>query len=63
MGLRVGNFRYRDTKIELGQLAGNHFMVTLRRVTASAEQVSKAVETLRESGFVRAPPAAWAVQD
>jgi len=51
-GMRVGNFRYTDAQLGLGQLAGNAFAVTLRDVTADAGACRRALEALARSGFV-----------
>jgi tRNA pseudouridine13 synthase len=52
MGLRLGSFCYKDDKLELGALQGNHFVVTLRRVQADAATIDRAVACVRESGFI-----------
>eukprot|EP01043_Picozoa_sp_COSAG02_P022243 COSAG02_NODE_1151_length_14205_cov_1183.813342_4_plen_513_part_00 len=52
MGLRLGSFCYKDDKLELGALQGNHFVVTLRRVLADAATIERAVACVRKSGFI-----------
>jgi tRNA pseudouridine13 synthase len=52
MGVRVGSFAYKEDKLELGALQGNHFIVTLRRVLADAATIERAVTSVRESGFI-----------
>eukprot|EP00850_Spirogloea_muscicola_P001514 SM000005S17311 [mRNA] locus=s5:1339525:1350762:- [translate_table: standard] len=52
-GIRVGNFKYVDEPLRLGQLAGNHFVITLRGVEADSDAVvERASETLKKTGFI-----------
>eukprot|EP00850_Spirogloea_muscicola_P010324 SM000060S19656 [mRNA] locus=s60:273161:279988:- [translate_table: standard] len=52
-GIRVGNFKYVDEPLRLGQLAGNHFVITLRGVEADSDAVvERAAETLKKTGFI-----------
>eukprot|EP00850_Spirogloea_muscicola_P007936 SM000041S15495 [mRNA] locus=s41:471157:478198:+ [translate_table: standard] len=52
-GIRVGNFKYVDEPLRLGQLAGNHFVITLRGVEADSDAVvERAAETLNKTGFI-----------
>lgn len=48
----VGNFCYKTETLKLGQLKGNRFRIALRNVTADNEIVDKALEYLRDNGFI-----------
>ncbi|CAI7839027.1 unnamed protein product [Closterium sp. NIES-54] len=52
-GIRVGDYRLVDQPLVLGQLAGNHFVVTLRAVRApSLDAITAAAEGLRSHGII-----------
>lgn len=58
-GTRVGNFEYKNYGLELGDLNGNEFCITLREcatvdggVDGLEEVVRTAVEKVKESGFI-----------
>ncbi|KAH8152616.1 uncharacterized protein LAJ45_03457 [Morchella importuna] len=58
-GTRVGNFGYKTYGLELGDLGGNEFVITLRECAVAAgetrplkEVVEEVVERVREGGFV-----------
>eukprot|EP00897_Mesotaenium_endlicherianum_P005488 jgi/Mesen1/4968/ME000248S04252 len=52
-GVKVGDFKYVDENLVLGQLGGNHFVITLRGVEAPSESViAQAAEGLKASGFI-----------
>ncbi|GJP55223.1 hypothetical protein CLOM_g14197 [Closterium sp. NIES-68] len=52
-GIRVGDYRFVDQPLVLGQLAGNRFIVTLRSVQApSLDAITAAAEGLRTHGII-----------
>lgn len=58
-GTRVGNFEYKPYGLELGDLGGNEFVITLRECAVAPgetrplkEVVEQAVDRVREGGFV-----------
>ncbi len=48
----VGDFKYVDKELHLGDLGGNRFEVVLRNVDGDGKAVDAAFEALREHGFV-----------
>ncbi|XP_022296061.2 pseudouridylate synthase 7 homolog [Crassostrea virginica] len=50
--IRLGNFRYVDRPLKLGQLSGNRFTIVLREVTGSEEVINTALESLKTHGFI-----------
>ncbi|EDV26019.1 uncharacterized protein TRIADDRAFT_23629 [Trichoplax adhaerens] len=50
--VRLGNFTYSKDRLTLGDLAGNHFTLTLRNVKGSEEQIEKSMASLKETGFI-----------
>lgn len=50
--LCLGNFSYVDDCLKLGQLLGNRFIIVLRDVTGDNEQLTQALESLKEKGFI-----------
>lgn len=53
VGIRVGNFTYEKTPLELGMLQGNRFTITLRDVKVdSLDTVDRAAQVVREHGFI-----------
>ncbi|KAL6069305.1 SRSF protein kinase 2 [Balamuthia mandrillaris] len=51
-GLRVGNYSYVTKPLRLGDLAGNHFEIVLRNVTAPDEQINNSLQHLQKHGFI-----------
>ncbi|KAJ3411895.1 hypothetical protein HDV05_001530 [Chytridiales sp. JEL 0842] len=60
-GSQVGNFRYTKDRVTLGDLAGNHFCITLRNVqlidaTTSPDSlediINQSMTSLKENGFI-----------
>ncbi|PIK53508.1 putative pseudouridylate synthase 7-like [Apostichopus japonicus] len=51
-GVRLGNFRYVDKQLNLGELSGNHFEIVLRDVVGSQPEMEKALISLKEKGFI-----------
>ncbi|KAJ3105781.1 multisubstrate pseudouridine synthase 7 [Phlyctochytrium planicorne] len=58
-GVKLGNFRYVPDAVKLGDLRGNHFVITLRNVQAKSEVneplenlVNSSMTSLKEKGFV-----------
>jgi tRNA pseudouridine13 synthase len=51
-GIKLGNYRYVEKPLELGDLLGNRFVVVLRNVEASDEEIAAACECVRTRGFV-----------
>ena len=52
-GVFVGNFCYKSTSLELGDLGGNHFTIALRNIKSDEkENVAKALESLQSKGFI-----------
>ncbi|TRY56943.1 hypothetical protein DNTS_023878 [Danionella cerebrum] len=52
MNLKLGNFCYKNHPLKLGELQGNHFSLVLRNVSCSQEQVSEAMASLSQNGFI-----------
>lgn len=51
--LFIGNFSYKRTGLELGDLGGNHFTIALRNIEPGALEIAtKALDGLEERGFV-----------
>ncbi|XP_074644790.1 pseudouridylate synthase 7 homolog [Tubulanus polymorphus] len=50
--IKLGNFSYEKDRLQLGDLAGNHFTVVLRNCTGKEDQISKAMKSLSENGFI-----------
>lgn len=48
----MGNFTYEANQLHLGQLSGNRFIITLRGMHASDEDIKQAVESCRNNGFI-----------
>ncbi|KAJ3218005.1 hypothetical protein HDU67_006905 [Dinochytrium kinnereticum] len=58
-GMRLGSFKYVEDRVKLGDLAGNHFAITLRDVRPQNELsesiediVQKSLASLKEKGFI-----------
>ncbi|KAJ8269803.1 hypothetical protein COCON_G00124100 [Conger conger] len=52
MNFRLGNFSYRKHPLKLGELQGNHFTVIIRNISGTEEQVTQAMSSLRDVGFI-----------
>ena len=50
--VRIGNFKFKDHPLKLGQLVGNKFQLALRNVTAPDEVIERLMVFLQENGFV-----------
>ena len=48
----VGDFKYVDNSLGLGDLHGNRFDVAIREVDADEQAIEKAVESLKTNGFI-----------
>ncbi|KAK3609530.1 hypothetical protein CHS0354_007331 [Potamilus streckersoni] len=48
----LGNFRYVNQPLKLGQLSGNHFTIVLRCVTGEDKEIKKVMTSLQEIGFI-----------
>ncbi|GFN76200.1 pseudouridylate synthase 7 homolog [Plakobranchus ocellatus] len=48
----VGNLRYVEEPLKLGQLSGNQFTMVLRNVTAIEDVVDEALTSLKTNGFI-----------
>ncbi|KAI8800979.1 pseudouridine synthase [Cladochytrium replicatum] len=52
-GMQLGNFRYVEKGLRLGDLSGNRFGIVLRDVKAQDEKnIHEALSSLRENGFI-----------
>jgi tRNA pseudouridine13 synthase len=51
-GMLLGNFEYCNDRLTLGQLSGNHFVITLRNVTGGTNNVEQAMDSLKSVGFI-----------
>ncbi|KAJ8382798.1 hypothetical protein SKAU_G00035760 [Synaphobranchus kaupii] len=52
MNFRLGNFSYRKHPLKLGELQGNHFTVIIRNISGTEQQVTQAMTSLRDIGFI-----------
>nr|XP_054749826.1 pseudouridylate synthase 7 homolog [Lytechinus pictus] len=50
--IRLGNFRYAHKPLNLGELSGNHFIIILRMMKGSREQINRAMTSLSDVGFI-----------
>ena len=50
--LCLGDFRYAKEPLRLGDLSGNHFIITLRNVTGTDEEIAAAMSSLEHDGFI-----------
>ncbi|XP_030385286.1 pseudouridylate synthase 7 homolog [Scaptodrosophila lebanonensis] len=50
--VNIGNFKFQTTTLKLGDLNGNHFRIALRHITEDPAKVEKALQSLRERGFI-----------
>lgn len=51
-GVRVGNFKFLSETLKLGHLKGNRFRVALRSIKGDKDEIVKALESLRDFGFI-----------
>lgn len=49
----VGHFQYVEKELQVGELWGNHFIITLHGVEATEEELEKAVKQMREHGYCK----------
>lgn len=54
MGIWVGDYKYSNHPVKLGDLKGNKFTITLREVSSgvSMKNIQVAIKSLRERGFI-----------
>ena len=52
LGMRLGNFRYADTPLNLGDLSGNRFTITIRSIQADDDVVSRTMSSFEQNGFI-----------
>ncbi|XP_064605575.1 pseudouridylate synthase 7 homolog [Liolophura sinensis] len=50
--MAMGNFRYCQKPLHLGELRGNKFTIVLRQVTGTDDQIESALNSLAEMGFL-----------
>ncbi|CAD7002715.1 unnamed protein product [Ceratitis capitata] len=50
--MRIGNFSFSNDVLKLGDLKGNRFRIALRHVNGDEEKIQKALENLRDNGFI-----------
>ncbi|KAI5696806.1 hypothetical protein M8J75_000392 [Diaphorina citri] len=50
--IKMGNFAYKDTPLNLGDLKGNFFRIAIRNVTATDESIEKTMRLFKENGFI-----------
>ena len=50
-GVEVGNFKYREKELKIGELWGNQFIITLHGVDENPAILEKAVEDVKEKGY------------
>jgi len=48
----IGNYIYKNSSLQLGDLKGNRFRIVLRNIKGSDEEVSNAIEMLKIHGFI-----------
>lgn len=51
-GIILGNFEYVQDRLTLGQLSGNHFVITLRGVCGDNKEIEQAMTSMRDVGFI-----------
>ncbi|KAK0085544.1 hypothetical protein PV325_004948 [Microctonus aethiopoides] len=51
-GAYVGNFKYAKEPLKLGMLNGNRFTIALRNVSATNDEIERAMTSLRDNGFI-----------
>lgn len=54
LGVWIGDFRYAQEGIKLGDLKGNKFTITLREIPSSTDldAIGRAMKALQENGFI-----------
>ena len=50
--ISVGNFKYTNSPLKLGNLKGNFFEIALRNVKENNDLIEKALNTIKENGFI-----------
>ncbi|XP_060518622.1 pseudouridylate synthase 7 homolog [Cylas formicarius] len=50
--IKVGNVKFRDAPLKLGDLSGNRFRIALRNVVADDDVIKGSLESLRLRGFI-----------
>lgn len=50
--VRIGNFTFSNDVLKLGDLNGNRFRIALRHISGDEEEIQKALENLRDKGFI-----------
>ncbi|XP_039965819.1 pseudouridylate synthase 7 homolog [Bactrocera tryoni] len=50
--VRIGNFTFSNDVLKLGDLKGNRFRIALRHVNGDEAEIQKALESLRDKGFI-----------
>nr|CAI5848544.1 unnamed protein product [Callosobruchus analis] len=50
--IKIGNFSYKDIQLKLGDLQGNNFRIALRNIVASEDVIEKALNLVKERGFI-----------
>lgn len=50
--MKVGNIKYKDQPVKLGDLSGNKFVIILRRLQGTLEEVQQAMCSLELKGFI-----------
>ncbi|CAG8635323.1 5720_t:CDS:10 [Funneliformis caledonium] len=52
-GMKLGNFEYVKDPLRLGELGGNHFVITLKNIQAGNEGIiTKAMDSMQSRGFI-----------
>ncbi|CAI2166675.1 12705_t:CDS:10 [Funneliformis geosporum] len=52
-GMKLGNFEYVKDPLKLGDLGGNHFVITLKNIQVGNEEIiTKAMDSLQSHGFI-----------
>lgn len=51
-GIRVGNFKFLEKSLRLGDLKGNRFKIALRAIKGDTEEIEKSLTSLRDFGFI-----------
>ncbi|XP_044752070.1 pseudouridylate synthase 7 homolog [Coccinella septempunctata] len=50
--IKIGNITFKDTPLKLGDLRGNRFKIALRNVAAENIVIEKAIEHVKDNGFI-----------
>lgn len=51
-GIKVGNFKYVEKSLKLGNHSGNHFTIVLKVVSATEELLHDACQNVKKNGFI-----------